>query len=74
MSIDSLEAAALGAGLGEGLEIGGEVAIRVVAAAIKSALLFVYSLYQLTATPGTADPDLNLKGLGIFAVRVTTAG
>ena len=39
------ETATLGAGLGEGLAIGGECAFRVVATAIEDALLFTHSLY-----------------------------
>ena len=40
-SVCGEESAALGAGLGEGSEVGGKLAIGVIAAAIKSALLFI---------------------------------
>ena len=39
------EAAALGAGLGEGSAVGGKGAFWVIAAAIEGALLFTHSLY-----------------------------
>lgn len=38
------------------------------------ALLLAYSFYQFTATLWTANTDLNLKGLGEFALRVTATG
>ena len=74
LSIKSEEAATFGAGLGEGFEIGGKLAIWVIAAAIEGALLFTPPLYQLTPAFRTANAGFNLEGFGIFALRVTTAG
>ena len=74
LSIKSEEAATFGAGLGEGFGVGGKPAIRVIATAIEGALLFTPPLYQLTPAFRTANTGFNLEGLGIFALRVTTAG
>ena len=68
------EATTLGAGLGEGLIIGGKGAFRVIATAIEGALLFTYSLHQLTATFGAANTNLNLKGPGVFVLGVMATG
>ncbi len=74
MSIYREEAATLGAGVGEGLETGGKLAIGVVATAVEGALLFAYLLHQLAPTFRTANAKLNLEGLGMFALRVATTG
>ena len=73
-SVQGEEAAALGAGLGEGLEIYGELAIGVVATAIKGSLLPAQLLHQLATTLRTLNTNLNLEGFGILAIRVTAAG
>ena len=73
-SVFGKQAAAFGAGLGEGFKIGGEVAIRPVATAVKGAFLLVYFLYQVTITLGAADTNLNLKRPGIFVLGVMAAG
>ena len=73
-SIGGEQPAALGAGLGQRLEVGGEGAIGVVAAAVKGAFLLVLLLHYVAAALGTLDADLYLEGLGEFAVGVAAAG
>ena len=74
MSIQGEETATFGAGLGEGLEIGGKCAVRVIATAIEGAFLFIHLLYQFAPTFRTANAGFNLEGLGIFTLGVTATG
>jgi len=60
--------------VGEGFKTGGKLAIGVITAAIKDALLFAYFLYQLTATLGTINANFNLIGFSIFTLGVTATG
>ncbi|MBA7676896.1 hypothetical protein ES703_85141 [subsurface metagenome] len=68
------ESAALGAGVGEGFEISGKLAIRVVTATVKGAFLFAELLHYLGTALRALSTRLNLEGFSIFALRVTTTG
>ena len=73
-AVRSEQTATAGARLGEGFKVGGKLAIRVVTAAIKGALLFVYLFYQFTATLGTFGTGLNLIGFGMFTFGIADTG
>jgi len=60
--------------VGEGLEVGGKLAVGIVAAAIEDALLFAQSLYHLAAALRTVNANLNLIWLGEFTLRIAAAG
>ena len=68
------ESAALGAGLGEGSDIDGKLAVRVIAAAVEGALLFAYLLHNLTAALRAFNANLNQEGLGRLALGVAATG
>ncbi|GAH37554.1 unnamed protein product [marine sediment metagenome] len=61
-------------GISGGLKIGGKLAIGVITATVKDALLPAYPLHQLTATFRAVNAKLNLIGFGIFTPGVTAAG
>ncbi len=50
----------LGAGVGEGFIENGELALRIIAAAIKDTFLFAHPFHQIMATFGTFHPRLDL--------------
>ena len=68
------DAAALGAGLGEGLGIDDKLTIRIIAATIEGALLFTDSLQQVTAALRTLGSGLYLIGLGILVLGILATG
>ena len=68
------QSAAAGAGMGEGLEVGSKLAVRIAAAAIEGAFLLTYSLYQFAAALGAVNPNLDLKRFGVLTLRVSATG